>query len=143
QKELELQRVWFDPVFEFAHQLAAGQIQGFPEFKIDRQADHRHALQPNEYQVNDKLVAAFKSFLREHPEFKIEDSRADKDADFVKRQILYEMVTAAFGVETAYQVLLEADLQMQRAISEIPKARIMAEDMRRLRSSREGDQRRN
>ncbi len=143
QKELELQRVWFDPVFEFAHQLAAAQIQGFPEFRIDRQADHRHALQPNEYQVNDKLLAAFKSFLREHPEFKMDDSRVDKDADFVKRQIRYEMVTAAFGVETAYQVLLETDLQMQRAIAEIPKARIMAEDMRRLRSSRDGEQRRN
>ena len=52
------------------------------------------------------------------------------------------MVTAAYGVETAYQVLLETDLQMQRAVAEIPKARIMAEDMRRLRSSRDGEPRR-
>ena len=142
-REQELQRVWFDPVFAFAHQLASGQIQGFSEFKVDRQADHHHPLQPNEYQINDKVLAAFKSFMREHKEFKLEDTRIDKEADFIKRQIRYEVVTAAYGVETAYQVLLEMDVQMQRAISEIPKARIMAEDLRRLRSSRDGEPRRN
>jgi carboxyl-terminal processing protease len=143
QHEFELQRVWFDPVFEFAHQLAAGQIQGCNEFKLDRQADHHHQLQANEYQITDKVLAAFKSFLRDHREFKVEETRADKEADFVKRQIRYEMVTAAYGVETAYQVLLETDLQMQRAVAEIPNARIMAEDLRRLRSSRDGEPRRN
>jgi len=143
QREAELQRVWFDAVFEFAHQLAAGQIQGCNEFKLDRQADHRHQLQPNEYQITDKVLAAFKTFLRDQKQFKLEDTRVDKEADFIKRQIRYEMVTAAFGVETAYQVLLETDLQMQRAIAEIPKARIMAEDLRRLRSSRDGEPRRN
>src|SRR6266404_1188123 len=143
QHEFELQRVGFDSVFEFAHQLAAGQVQGSGEFKLDRQADHRHQLQPNEYQITDKVLAAFKTFLRDHKEFKLEETRADKDAEFIKRQIRYEMVTAAYGVETAYQVLLETDLQMQRAVAEIPKARIMAEDMRRLRSSRDGEPRRN
>jgi carboxyl-terminal processing protease len=143
QREIDLQRVWFDPVFEFAHQLAAGQIQGFAEFKVDRQADHRHHLQPNEYQITDKLLAAFKTFLRGNKQFKLEDTRVDKEADYIKRQIRYEMVTAAYGVETAYQVLLETDLQMQRAIAEIPTARIMAEDLRRLRSSRDAEPRRN
>jgi carboxyl-terminal processing protease len=142
-RDVELQRVWFDPVFEFAHQLAAGQIQGFTEFKINRQADHHHYLQPDQYQITDKVLAAFKTFLRDHKEFKLEDTRVDKEADFIKRQIRYEMVTAAYGIETAYQVLLEGDLQMQRAIAEIPTARIMAEDLRRLRSSRESEPRRN
>src|SRR5215471_5063282 len=143
QREVELQRVWFDPVFEFTHQLAAGQVPGCAEFRIDRQADHHHWLQPSEYQINDKVLAAFKTFLRDHREFKLDDSSIDKDSDYVKRQIRYEMVTAAYGVETAYTVLLEPDLQMQRALGEIPKARIMAEDLRRLRSSRDGEPRRN
>lgn len=143
QKELELQRVWFDPVFEFTHQLAAGQVGGFAEFRIDRQADHHHWLQHTEYQITDKVLGAFKNFLREHREFKLDETNIDKDSDYVKRQIRYEMVTAACGVETAYQVLLEPDLQMQRALAEIPKARIMAEDLRRLRSSRDSEPRRN
>src|SRR6185436_2871610 len=111
-------------------------IPGLTEFKLDRQADHRHWLQPTEYQVTDKVLGAFKTFLRDHKQFKLEDTRVDKEADFIKRQIRYELVTAAFGVETSYSVLLEPDLQMQRAVAEIPKARIMAEDLRRLRSAR-------
>src|SRR4029453_7929073 len=58
QTEFELQRVWFDPVFEFTHQLAAGQIQGLPEFKLNHQAEHHHQLMPNEYQISDKVLAA-------------------------------------------------------------------------------------
>ena len=141
--EFELQRVWFDPVFEFAHQLVAGQIQGFPEFKVDRQADHHHQLEPSEYQISDKVLAALKTFLREHKEFKVDESRVDREAEFVKRQIRYEVVTAAYGTETAYEVLLETDLQMQRAIAELPKARTMAEDVRRLRAGRDSEPRRN
>ncbi|HKA18336.1 MAG TPA: S41 family peptidase [Blastocatellia bacterium] len=143
QQEQELQRVWFDPIFEFAHQLAAGQIANCAEFRLDRQADHHHWVQPNEYQVGEKVLVAFKSFLRDHRQFKLDDKNVDKDAEYVKRQIRYEMITAAYGVETAYQVLLEPDVQMQRALAEIPKARIMAEDLRRLRSARDGEPRRN
>ena len=142
-REIEMQRVWFDPVFEFVHQLVAGQIQGCGEFKLDRQADHRHWLQPNEYQINEKVLTAFKSFLRENRQFKLEETGVDKEPEFIKRQIRYELVTAAYGVETAYQVLLDTDQQMQRAVAEIPKARIMAEDLRKLRSAREGEPRRN
>ena len=144
QKELELQRVWFEAVFEFVHQLAGAQIPGLPEYKIDRTADHKHILAANEYQVNDKVLAAFKNYLREHKELKADETRVDRDADSIKRQIRYELVTAAYGIETAYQVLLETDTQLQRGIAEIPKAKIMAEDIRRLRAaSRDGEMRRN
>ena len=59
--ENELVRVWIEPVFQFARQLAGGQVAGLSEFKIDRQNDHRHRLAANEYQVSDKVIAAFKS----------------------------------------------------------------------------------
>lgn len=135
QQELELQRVWFDPVFEFTHLLVAGQIPGFGEYKISRPADHHHRLDPAEFQVTDKAISALKTFVRDHKEFKVDEGRIDKEADFLKRQIRYELVTAAYGVETAYQVLLETDQQVQRALAEIPKAKTMAEDLRRLRTA--------
>jgi carboxyl-terminal processing protease len=144
QKELDLQRIWFEPVFEFVHQLAAGQIPGFPDYTIGRPADHNHILAANEYQVSDKVLAAFKNYLRDHKELKANESSVDADAVSIKRQIRYELVTAAYGLETAYQVLLETDTQLQRGISEIPKAKIMAEDIRKLRAAtRDGEMRRN
>jgi len=132
-KDLELQRVWLEPVFEFVHVLVAGKLPGFPEYKLERPADHQRHLSPSEYVVSDKLLAAFKSFIHERKDLKADEARIDKDTDAIKRQIRYELATAAYGSETAYQVLLDTDNQVQRAIAEIPKAKIMAEDIRRLR----------
>jgi carboxyl-terminal processing protease len=143
QRELELQRLWLEPVFEFARLLVAGLIPGLEEFKIDHPADHHHRLQSDEYVITEKVMAAFRNFLREHKEFKIDGSRVEKDADFLRRQIRYEVVTAAYGQEVAYQVLLEGDVQMQQALAEIPKAKAMAEEIRRIwAASREGSLRR-
>jgi carboxyl-terminal processing protease len=131
--ENELIRVWIEPVFQFARQLAGGQVPGLTEFKIDRQNDHRHRLTSNEYQVGDKVIAAFKTYLREHKELKADDTRVDKDAEWLKRRIRFEVVTAAYGEETARQVLNEGDAQLQRAITELPKAKTLAEDFVRAR----------
>jgi carboxyl-terminal processing protease len=138
-KELEMQRAWFEPAFEFVRQLAAGQISGFPEYKIDKTVDHHHRLQASEYQVSDKLMAAFKTFMTERKDLKVDVSRIDREGDFLRRWIRYELVTAAYGNETAFQVLLETDNQVQKAVAEIPKARMMAEDARRTRASRNNE----
>lgn len=131
--ENELVRVWIEPVFQFARQLAGGQVAGLSEFKIDRQNDHRHRLAANEYQISDKVIAAFKNYLREHKELKADDTRVDKDAVWLKRRIRYEIVTAAYSEETARQVLNEGDAQLQRAIAELPKAKEQAEEFTRAR----------
>ena len=60
-------------------------------------------------------------------------ARVDKDADWLKRRIRYEVVTAAYGEEIARQVLNEGDAQWLRAVQEIPKAKAAAEDYRRAR----------
>jgi carboxyl-terminal processing protease len=141
--ELELQRVWIEPIFQFARVLVAGQVPGLGEFKIDRNADHSHRLAPNEYAMTDKVVAAFKTYLREHPELKTDVNRVDKDVEWIKVQIRSEVVTAAYGQEVSSQVLLSRDLQMQRALGELPKAKAMAEDIRRERAARGAEFRRN
>jgi carboxyl-terminal processing protease len=144
EKDIELQRFWLQPVFVFARELVAGRIPGFAEFKIDRSPDHRHRLRPDEFVVTDKLLTAFKTYLREHKDLNVTEARLDKDAEFVKRQIRYEVATAAYGLEIAYQVLLEGDVQMQQALSEMPKAKAMAEDVRKTWATvRNGEVRRN
>ena len=96
-------------------------------------------MQASEYQVSDKLMAAFKTFMTERKDLKVDVSRIDRETDFLKRWIRYELVTAAYGTETAFQVLLETDNQVQKAVAEIPRARMMAEDARRTRASRNNE----
>ena len=143
-QEVELQRTWIEPVFQFTRVLAAGKIPGLPEFKIDGPCDHKHRLTVRDYPVTDKVLAAFKTFVRERKELKVDETRIDKDADWLKRRIRYEVATAAFGEENARAALAESDTQLQRALAEVPKAKALADDIRRIRAAaRGGDVRRN
>jgi carboxyl-terminal processing protease len=141
--EFELQRTWIEAVFAFTRPLAAGQIPGFAEFRVDRPANHNHRLTASEYAVSDKLIAAFKAFIREHKELKADENRVDKDAAWLKRQIRFEVTTAAFGQEVARGALNEGDAQIQRALAEMPKAKVLVEDFVKVRASRIGEVRRN
>ena len=141
--EAELQRVWVEPVFQFSRALVAGQVAGLGEFKIDRPCDHKHRLTQSDYPVSDKVLAAFKTYLREHKELKSDDTRVDKDGDWLKRRIRYEVATAAYGEENARAAQADGDVQLQRAIGELPKAKALADDIRRLRAAAHGDTRRN
>ena len=141
--EIELQRTWIEPVFQFTRTLVAGKIAGNTEFKIDGACDHKHRLAARDYPVSDKVLAAFKSFLRDHKELKADESRVDKDADWLKRRIRYEVATAAFGEDNARAALADGDVQLQRAVAELPKAKALSDDIRRMRAASRGDIRRN
>lgn len=133
--ELALQRTWTEPIFQFVRTLVAGQVAGLPEFRIDRAAVHGHRLTANEYPITDKVVAAFKAFLRERKDLKADESQVDKDAEWLKRQIRFEVVTAAYGQEVARGALAAGDVQLQRAIGEVPSAKALVEDIRRMRAA--------
>ncbi|HSE37114.1 MAG TPA: S41 family peptidase [Blastocatellia bacterium] len=141
-QEVELQRTWIEPVFQFSRLLVSGKVPEAAEFKIDGPCDHKHRLTARDYPVNDKVLVAFKTFLREHKELKADETRVEKDADWLKRRIRYEVATAAFGEENARAALAEGDIQLQRALAELPKAKALADDIRRMRAAR-GDIRRN
>ncbi len=132
KRDLELQRFWLEPVFEFVRVLAAGQVRGLASFKIDHAPDHAHRLEPTDYLVGADALAEFRAFLHSRPEYKTHESRLNTDADFIRQQIRFELVTAACGQETAFQVLASSDARIQRAIQEIPNARALAEAARQL-----------
>jgi len=127
-----LNRLWTDPVFAFSRDLVAGTIPGLAEFKVTAPADHKHRFDPSEYRVDDKVLAAFKQYLKGHPELKADRPNLDKESEVVKDLIRQEVVTAAYGQETARAVFLESDVQMRKALAELPNARGMADDIRRV-----------
>lgn len=141
--EAELQRVWIEPVFQFTRSLVAGQIAGLNEFKIERVCDHKHRLAATDYPVTDKVIAAFKTYVRDHKELKADESRVDKDGEWLKRRIRYEVAIAAYGEENARAALVSGDVQLERGIAELPRAKSLAEEFRRVRAAAQGDIRRN
>ena len=133
-RDLELERVWIEPVFQFSRELAAGTIAGLGEYKVSGPVQHEYTLKPTDYRISDKVIAAFKTYIRERSELKADVARVDRDLEWIKRQIRYEVVTAAYGQEIARQVLNEGDPQFQRAVTELPRAKELVNDFRRMRA---------
>jgi carboxyl-terminal processing protease len=119
----------FLSTFDFARQLTAGQIAGFPQFKTGRTI-YNHKLRDDEFVINDKLIAAFRSFIASSDKFKVTDSQFTEQLNYLKRRIREEVVTAAYGSEIGTQVLMEGDDQVLRAIDELPNARALADSAR-------------
>ena len=91
----------------------------------------RHVLKPDEYRITDDVLDAFKRYLQEHKsEFRMNAKLVDENREFVRQYIRYEVVTAAYGIETAAQVLNDMDVQLLKAIEAMPKAVELAESYR-------------
>lgn len=111
-----------DACFEFTRLLVAGVIPGLPEFVVNKTKSD-YSLRGDEYKFTDQAMAAFRQFLREHPELQIKESDFSKHPDYIRRRIRAEVITAAYGSEAAEQFLLESDEQTVRALTEMPKAK--------------------
>ncbi len=117
-----------EAAFYFNRLLTAGKVAGFESYRIDK-VDYAHAPKSNDYPVTDRLIDAFKNYVRkEQPRLQI--SQIDSDLDFVKLRLRVEIVTAAFGADAGQRVLLESDPQALRAINVLPDAKRLAESVR-------------
>lgn len=111
-----------DACFEFTRLLVAGAIPSFPEYEV-KKTEFGYHLRGNEYQLTDPVIAAFREFLRAHPDLQVTESEFNKKLDYIRRRIRAEIITAAYGTEVAEQFLLESDDQTMRALTELPKAK--------------------
>jgi carboxyl-terminal processing protease len=71
--------------------------------------------------VNDAMVQEFKQFLKDE-KVKIDDEAFQKDLEFIKSQIHYEIDVALFGVSEAQKNLISRDPQAQFALAQFGEA---------------------
>ncbi len=119
--------------FLFARLLVNGQVEGLTAYRVPHDVDFNHTLQETDYPVTDKLLATFKTFARERlQEFGLTpNALAGQDA-FLQRQLRREVLIAAYGFDTAQEVIIREENVVKRALAEIPQARALAENARRL-----------
>lgn len=113
-----------DPLFGFVLDLTYGKLAGFEEYQVNRPIKFEYTLKTADFAVNEKLYQAFKKFAAE--KYKISSSQIDKEREFVERMMRVELVTAAYGATTSFQVYNEYDSQLLRAIELLPQARQLA-----------------
>jgi hypothetical protein len=116
-----------DPVFAFALELAAGRVSGFDAYKVQRPIEYDHDLKATDFPMTDALFKAFKDFVASKPVYKFTPAQLDKERAYIDRQLRYEIVTAAFGSTTSFQVFNADDPQITKAIDIMPRAQQLAQ----------------
>ena len=121
-----LQQRLTDPVFAFALELTAGRVPGFDAYKVQGPIQFAHDLKATDFPSTDALFKAFKDFVVSKSIYKVTPVQMDKERAYVERQLRYEIVTAAFGSITSFQVFNADDPQIGKAIDLLPRARDLA-----------------
>ncbi len=118
-----------ESAFQFTRQLAAGLITGLEGYKIEKTQYGRNA-KPTDYPITDRVVEAFRGFVRTDTQSQLTTAQLDEELEFLKLRLRQEIVTAAFSNDAGARVLLDSDPQVLRALEALPDAKRLAESVR-------------
>jgi carboxyl-terminal processing protease len=118
-----------EAAFHFTRQLAAGVVAGLESYKVDKVLYGKTA-KASDYPINDRVLEAFRSFVRAQPDFHVQPAQIDEDLDFAKLRLRQEIITASFSNDAGARVLLDSDVQVLRAVEALPDAKRLADNAR-------------
>ncbi|MFM9905308.1 MAG: S41 family peptidase [Pyrinomonadaceae bacterium] len=113
-----------NPVFAFALDLVAGRADGFGAYKVEKPIAFEYDIKTSDFPIDERLFQAFKKFAGEG--YKFTPAQVDREREFVERTLRSELVTAAYGSQTSFQVFNEYDDQLLKAIELLPQAKQLA-----------------
>jgi carboxyl-terminal processing protease len=117
-----------EAAFYFTRELAAGQISGLENYRVEK-TEWGKTLHPTDYPITDRVVEAFRNYLKNNPANALQPAQIDSELDFVKLRLRSEIATAAYGSDAGARVLVENDPQTARAVEALPDAKRLAEAM--------------
>lgn len=124
-----------DSIFAFSLDLTFGKVPGQETYRVDKPIKFNYDITAADYPISDQIFQTFKKFAVE--KYKMPASLVDKEKDYVIRNLRSELVTAAFGITTSLQVYNDIDNQLQRAIEVLPKAKQLALESTKVKSTAE------
>jgi carboxyl-terminal processing protease len=114
------------PIFAFALDLAYGRVKGYESYKVDKPIAFDYDIKSKDFPITDSVYQAFKQFAVD--KYKYNPTIIDKEREFVERTLRTELVTAAYGSQTSFQVTNESDNQLLKGIDLLPQAKQLALD---------------
>src|SRR5581483_3759493 len=87
------------------------------------------------FTVSDSTLALFRRYL-DKEKISYTDSDIEQNLDWIKREIKKEAFTSVFGLPAGFEVELQDDPQVVRAIESIPQARALYENVRKVIAQR-------
>jgi carboxyl-terminal processing protease len=116
----------FEAAFYFTRQLVAGVVPGLESYRIEK-VQYGKSAKLTDYPVTDRVVDAFRNFIRTQPQFQIQPAQIDEELEFVKLRLRQEIITAGFSNDAGARVLLDSDAQVLRALEAFPDAKRLAD----------------
>lgn len=117
----------------FVADLINGQVAGASQYKLNGM-DFSSKLKGTEYLISDAVLKSWgehmTKFAETHPEFGIKPSDIEENKIWARKYIREETLNAAYGQDRAKQVVADLDLQLQRAVQELPNASALYEKAR-------------
>jgi carboxyl-terminal processing protease len=123
----------------FVRELVSGQVERYQQFKLDG-ITYDYKMKGNEYIINDDLMKLYRdyavNFYKANPDYYITTAMIDENMVWQRNRIRQELLLAAYGSDKAQQGMADLDTQLQRAVTEMPKAAdIVIRSSRRKRSN--------
>src|SRR5262245_35330832 len=118
-----------EAAFQFTRQLAAGIVPGLESYRIEKVQYGKNA-KPTDFPITDRLVEAFRNFVRTQPELQVQPAQIDEEQEFAKLRLRQEIITAAFSNDAGARVMLDSDAQVLRALEALPDAKRLADSTR-------------
>jgi len=125
----------YEEAFYFARQLAGGQVAGLESYRVPAEPQFGRAPRPVDFPITDKVLQAFRDFVKNDPEAGLSPAQIERELDYVRLRIRENLVNAAYGGDAATRFLLEGDPQTTRALELFPEAKSLAENVGRARDS--------
>lgn len=113
-----------NPIFAYVMDLAYGKNVDFQSLKVDRPIEFEYELKPEDFAINDSLYQGFKKFAID--KYGYTAAQIDREKEFVIRTLRTELVTAAYGATTSFQVFNDYDNVLLKAIDLLPQAKALA-----------------
>lgn len=117
-----------EAAFHFTRQLVAGVITGLESYKVEKVQYGKNARNAD-FPITDRVVEAFRSFVRNQPDLQVTPAQIDGELDFTRLRLREEIITASFSNDAGARVLLDSDTQVLRALDALPDAKRLAESI--------------
>ena len=118
-----------EAAFQFTRQLAAGIVPGLESYRIEKVQYGKNA-KPADFPITDRVIDAFRNFVRAQPELQVQPAQVDEELEFAKLRLRQEIITAAFSNDAGARILLDSDAQVLRALEALPDAKRLADSTR-------------
>ncbi len=96
----------------------------------------KEAKLPENWEVEDGVIADFRSFLKQEMGFEYKESEFEESYSWIKRQLKLEMLTTGFGKEYSDEVAVLSDPEVLKAVEALPKARALLDKSKRMIAER-------